>query len=218
MGKNEILISLLVVSSLAWGQDCVPSARKWRPSVTSPDGHYRVSSVFCSNQTQERAFALVLGNLESGEHWILHTFDRDATALWSPDSRWIAINDYAGSDYTNNVLVSVDRNTPSVDLKERLLQSEPKQSVLKSDHLYLTANEWKSDDEIELLAYGHDSERGISFCRCFRMSLKGEVQECSLPGGRDDEDYCVKVKMKKETGRPVVDSHPDSAGSHERNR
>ncbi|MBZ5598730.1 MAG: hypothetical protein LAN83_10440 [Acidobacteriia bacterium] len=208
---NRILISLLAISSLAWAQDCVPSARRWRPPVTSPDGQYRVSNVYCSDQTQERAFALVLRNLKSGEHRILYTFNRDAIALWSPDSRWIAINDYAGSDYTNNVVVSIDRSTPSIDLKERLLQSKPKQSILKSDHLYLTASEWKSESEIDLLAFGHDSERKITFCRCFLMSLRGEIQQCSLPGGKDTEEYCVKIKMKTEKGRPAVEPNPDSA-------
>lgn len=208
---NKILISVLAISSLAWAQDCVPSARRWRPPVTSPDGHYRVSSVFCSDQTQERAFALVLRNLQSGEHRILYTFSRDATALWSPDSRWIAINDYAGSDYTNNMVVSIERGARSIDLKEKLLQSEPKQSILKSDHLYLTASEWKSESEIELLAYGHDSERRISFCRCFLISLKGGAQQCSLPGAKDSEDYCVNLQMKREKGRPAVDEKPDTA-------
>lgn len=178
--------------------------------MTSPDGQYRVSSVFCSDQTQEREMALVLRNLKSGEHRILYTFDRDAIALWSPDSRWVAINDYAGSDYTNNKVVSTDRSVPSIDLKERLLQSEPKQNILKSDHLYLTASEWKSESEIELLAYGHDSERRISFCRCFLISLKGTVQQCTIAAeGRDDEEYCVKIKMKRETDRPAVNEHSD---------
>lgn len=208
---NRIFILLLAISSLAWGQDCVPGTRKWRPSVTSPDGHYRVANVFCSDQTKGRAFALVLRDLKSGEHRVIYTYDRDATVLWSPDSRWIAVDDYAGSDYTNNVLVSVDRGTPSIDLKERLLQSKPKQSILTSDHLYLSANEWKPEGEMELLAYGHDSERKISFCRCFLMSPEGKVEQCSVPGGVDTEQHCVKIKMKSEKGRPAVEPHPDSA-------
>jgi hypothetical protein len=59
----------------------------------------------------------------------------------------IAINDYAGSDYTNNVVLSVDRSTPPIDLKKLLLQSKPKQDILESDHLYLSASEWKSKRE-----------------------------------------------------------------------
>jgi hypothetical protein len=149
--------------------------------------------------------------VKSGGHRTLYTYDRDATVNWSPDSLWIAINDYAGSDYTNNVVLSVDRSTPSIDLKERLLQSKPKRSILGSDHLYLTASEWKSESEIELLAYGHDSERRISFCRCFLMSLKGSIQQCRLPEGKDSEDYCVKIQMKREKGRPAVNAHPDSS-------
>ncbi len=206
---KKLLTTMLAISSAVWAADCVPSGSRAKPSVASPDGRYQVLNVFCANQADGRA--LVLRSVKSGERRTLYTYERDASVLWSPDSRWIAINDYAGSDYTNNVVVSIDRSTPSIDLKERLLQSKPKQSILKSDHLYLTASEWKSESEIDLLAFGHDSERKITFCRCFLMSLKGEIQQCSLPGGADTEEYCVKIKMKREKGRPAVEPHPDSA-------
>ena len=206
-----IFISLLAISSLACAQDCVPSRRTFRQPVTSTDGRYRVSNVFCSDRAHEGELVLVLRNIKSGEHRILYTYNRDATVVWSPDGRWIAINDFAGSDYTNNLLVSIDRSLPSIDLKERLLRSEPKQSVLRSDHLYLAVSEWKSQNEMELLAYGHDSERRISFCRCFLMSLKGRVQQCQLPEARDSEDYCVKLEIEIEKGRHTVNAHSDSA-------
>jgi|HubBroStandDraft_1064217.scaffolds.fasta_scaffold03660_11 hypothetical protein len=188
--------------------DCVPGKRAFRQPVPSPDGRYRVTNVFCSDQTR-RALALVLQNLESGEHRVLYTYDRDAAVLWSPDSRRVVINDFAGGDYTNNLPVSVDRRGSPIDLKERLLRSEPKQSVLKSDHLYIAAVEWESESEIKLLAYGHDSERKISFCRCFQMSLEGRVEQCHVPNA-EDEDYCVKLEISKEKG-PHVDEHPNPA-------
>ncbi len=153
--------------------------------------------------------ALVLRNLKSGDHRVLYTYDRDATVVWSPDSRWIVINDFAGSDYTNNLLVSVESKGPPIDLKERLLRSEPKQGTLKSDHLYIAAIEWESEREMKLLAYGHDSERRISFCRCFQMSLEGRVEQCHVPNP-EDEDYCVKLEISKEKGRHV-DEHPNPA-------
>jgi hypothetical protein len=208
--RNVIFIAALGFSSLTWAQECVPSERAFRSSVTSPDGRYRVSNVFCSDQTHGRDLVLVLQNVKSGERRTLYTYNRDASVVWSPDSRWIAINDFAGSDYTNNLLVSVDRRAPSIDLQERLLHAEPQQSVLKSDHLYVAAVEWKAEGELELLAYGHDSQRRISFCRCFLISLKGRVQQCRLPNARDSEDYCVNLEIRQEKSRHV-DSHPDSA-------
>lgn len=207
---SKIFMSVLAIYSLAWGQDCVPGRRAFRQPVTSPDGRYRVSNVFCSDQAHDRELVLVLRNLKSGENRTLYTYNRDATVVWSPDSSWIAINDFAGSDYTNNLLVSVDRGVPSIDLKERLLLSELKQGVLRSDHLYLAVSEWKSESEMELLAYGHDSERRISFCRCFLMSLKGRIQHCQLPEAIDSEDYCVKFEIRKERDRHTVDPHPDT--------
>ena len=192
---TRFLICCLLISPSVWATDCIPSGRSAGPSVTSPDGHYQVLNVFCSSQTNEREFALVLRNVKSGERRTLYTYDRDATVVWSPDSRWIAINDYAGSDYTDNVVLSTDRSTPPIDLKKLLLQSKPKQDILESDHLYLSASEWKSEREIELVAWGHDSGRKIGFCRCFLMSLEGSSRQCSLPVlGDDPEGYCDKIK------------------------
>jgi len=186
---------LLVVPAAGQTGDCVPNGRSAGPSVTSPDGRYQVLNVFCSSQTNERELVLVLRNVKSGESRTLYTYNRDATVVWSPDSRWIAINDYAGSDYTNNVVVSIDRSAPPIDLKKRLLQSRPKQQILESDHLYLSASEWKSPSEIQLVAWGHDSGRKMAFCRCFLMSLGGSIRQCHLSiVGDDPEGHCDKIK------------------------
>lgn len=200
--RRGLWMMVLALSSLAWAQDCVPGKRAFRRPVTSPDGRYRVSNVFCSDQSHERELALVLRNLKSGETRTLYTYNRDASVVWSPDSRWIAIDDFAGSNITNNLLVSVDQSIPPIDVNERLLRAEPKQWVLKADHLYVAAIEWESESEIKLLAYGHDSGRRKSFCRCFRMSLKGTVEQCHVPNA-DDEDYCVKLEVSKEKDRHV---------------
>ncbi len=190
---KKLLITVLAISSAVWAADCVPTGRPAKRSVTSPDGRYQVLNVFCADQADGRA--LVLRSVKSGERRTLYTYERDASVLWSPDSRWIAINDYAGSDYTNNLVVSVDRDTPPIDLKKRLLQSKPKQDVLGSDHLYLSARKWKSESEIELTVWGHDSERKKGFCRCFLMTLQGSIQQCRLPAeGADLEEYCDKIK------------------------
>jgi hypothetical protein len=115
--------------------------------------------------------------------------------LWSPNSRRVAINDYAGSDYTNNVVVSVDKDVPPIDLKKLLSQLQPRLAILESDHLYLSAKKWKSDSEIELIAWGHDSARENGFCQCFLVSLKGSIQQCRLSfAGSDPEEYCDKIK------------------------
>ena len=195
--KYLFFVVLLAFPLLA--QECLPSNRSFRKPVVSPDGEYVVSNVFCSSQGHE--LAVVLSNRKSQRTRTIYRYDRDASVVWSPDSRWVAINDFAGSDFTNNVLVSIDPSISAIDLKKRLLRSEPNQNVLKSDHLYAAAIRWHSPAEIELLAYGHDSERRISFCRCFRMSLQGMVRHCRLPNVKDSEDYCVRLETASEKDR-----------------
>jgi hypothetical protein len=171
-------VALAPLLTRAQAQDCVPSVRSAGPPVSSPDGRFEVLRVFCSTQTNERQLVVVLRDIKSGASRTLYTYDRAATMVWSPDSRWIAINDFAGSDYTNNVVFSIDPGTQPIDLKQRLLESTPKQRIFGSDHLYLSATEWKSVGEIQLLAWGHDSGTKRNFCRCLFFVIGEQVGYC----------------------------------------
>src|SRR5216684_899985 len=181
MMMSRLLICCLLISPSVWATDCIPSGRSAGPSVTSPDGHYQVLNVFCSSQTNERALALVLRNVKSGERRTLYTYDRDASVVWSPDSRWIAINDHAGSDYTNNLVLSVDQNAPPIDLKRQLLQSERFADIPESDHLYMSAIKWRSEKVLQFIVWGHGGGSAAGFCRSFSLSLDGKVQQLPLP-------------------------------------
>ena len=86
-----LLLNVWTVNATAWAQDCVPGKREFRQPVTSPDGLYRVSKVFCSDQAHEGELVLELRNLKSGEDRTVYTYNRDATVLWSPDSRWLFV-------------------------------------------------------------------------------------------------------------------------------
>src|SRR6266568_9468100 len=113
---TKFVFIALTATALARGtEDCVPSGHLAGPSVLSPDGRYEVENVVCSKSTNERVF--VLHNVNSGVRRTLYTYTRDATVLWSPDSHYVAINDYAGSDYTNNLVYSVDQTEPPIDLQ-----------------------------------------------------------------------------------------------------
>jgi hypothetical protein len=189
---TRFLPSCLLISSMAWATDCMPGTRVG-PSVTSPDGQYRVSKVLCSNQSDQRA--LVLHNNKSGDERLLYTYTRNATILWSPDSRNIAINDYAGSDFTENLVFSVDQSVPPIDLKKQLFQSE-RRAVPETDHLYMSTIKWRSQSVLQVIVWGHGGDSPMGFCRSFSLSLDGKVQKLWLPGGAtsDPEEYCERIK------------------------
>lgn len=188
--KKAPMFCLLMTTALSWATDCVPT-KQLGQGVQSPNGWYRVVRVVCSNDAGK---ALMLLDAKTGARREIYTYTRNVGVVWSPDSRRVAINDYAGSDYTNNIVISVDRDTPLIDLKSRLLQSRLKRDSLSSDHLYLSVKGWKSDSEIELVAWGHDSSEKKGFCECFLVRLEGSVQQCGLdPGARDPEEYCDQI-------------------------
>lgn len=192
---TRFLICCLLISPSVWATDCIPSGRSAGPSVTSPDGHYQVLNVFCSSQTNERELALVLRNVKSGERRTLYTYDRDATVVWSPDSRWIAINDYAGSDHTNNLVYSVHPSEPPIDLQKQLDRGLPEhgREIPEADHLYMSVIKWRPDEQVEFLVWGHGGGKG--FCRCYLLSLTGRVGQCQLRMPKSNpEDYCEKIK------------------------
>jgi hypothetical protein len=135
---NKLIFLTLIAPALpGLAENCRATGNRAGPSVLSPDRHYEIENVVCSKDTEERA--LVLHNIDTGVRRILYTYTRDATVLWSPDSHYVAINDYAGSDYTNNLVFSVDKNEPAIDLQKQLNRGLPEhgREIPEADHLYM---------------------------------------------------------------------------------
>ncbi len=193
----RVFLILLGSSLVLWAGECVPGGRPARAAVVSPDGRYRLLDLLCSNPSEAQRGALVLAETKSGTRRTIYNYNRDAGALWSPDSRHIAVNDYAGSNVTLNVVLSVSGQAPPIDLNERVLDSIPGRRIPRTDHLYMSVIGWRSNDEMELIAFGHISELdkpADGFCLGFSVTLEGKVQPRGLPDtGPDPEGYCWKL-------------------------
>jgi len=188
-----VFFTLMAIALAARADDCVPSGQRAGPSVLSPDRRYEVENLVCSKSTNERT--LVLHNVDSGARRTLYTYTREATVLWSPDSHYVAINDYAGSDYTNNLVYSVDQSEPPIDLRKQLDRSLPEHGleIPEADHLYMSAIKWLSHEQLEFLVWGHGGGKG--FCRCYLLSLTGSAGQCQLRVPKSNpEAYCEALK------------------------
>ncbi len=188
-----VVVHLILVPLMLRAAECVPTTRSAGRSVISPNRKYKVSSFFCSNAKGDRV--LILTNLRTGEHRLLYTYTRDATVLWSPDSQRIAVNDYAGSDFTRNVVYSVDPDQTPFDVQRTLGQAAARkdQRLPAADHLYMSVTKWESDRELDVLVWGHGGEVSHGFCECRILTLAGEIRECrrKIPEA-DPEDYCER--------------------------
>jgi hypothetical protein len=191
---NKLVFIALMATALVGGSDdCVPSGHHAGPSAVSPDHRYEVENVVCSKGTNERA--LVLHNISSGVRRTIYTYTRDATVLWSPDSHYVAINDYAESNQTNNLVYSVDKSEPPIDLQKQLDRGLPEhgREIPEADHLYMSVIKWRDERRVEFLVWGHGGGKG--FCRCYLLSLTGNVGQCQLRIPKSNpEDYCESIK------------------------
>ena len=194
---NRVVLSFLATSLACWAGECVPSGHRARPSVLSPDGRYKVLNVLCSSPADDKRAVLVLLNVKSGVRRTLYPYTRDATVVWSPDSQRFAINDYAGSNYTNNLVYSVDPKEPPVDLQKQMDLGglpEPGRKIQEVDHLYYSVINWRSANEVKLLAWGHGGQPSRSFCWCLLLTLDGKARRCRVhASGADPEDYCGRI-------------------------
>ena len=199
MAVDAVRVFLILSGSslMLWAGDCVPTGTAAHPTEVSPDGRYRLLNLRCSNPTQEERGALVLVETKGGARRTVYTYNREATALWSPDSQHVAVNDYIGSNVSQSLVLSVSGKAPPINVSERVLQAMSGDDIRKADHLYVSVVRWRSGDELELIAFGHTSERENptkGFCLCFSVTLEGTVQQRRLPDtGPDLEGYCWKL-------------------------
>jgi hypothetical protein len=190
-----VLRAVLVLLGFSWGlwaDECVPTGHAAHPAIVSPDGRYRLLNLLCASANDKARGALVLADVHSGTSRTVYTYDRDATALWSPDSQHIAVNDYAGSNLTLNPVLSVDSKGSSIDLQMQVVPVLNSRRIPTDDHLYMSVTRWLSNDEVELVVWGHGAGRG--FCKAYSVRLSGGVGERELRiVGTDPEGYCGKL-------------------------
>jgi Tol biopolymer transport system component len=88
--------------------------------LRSPDGRYVVENV---DSDKEPHHTLLLKNRETGAVRTLCNYPRHVTVLWSPDGKKLAVNDYAGGDFSKILIFSADQDSPPQDVGADLLQS-----------------------------------------------------------------------------------------------
>ncbi len=104
----------------------------------------------------------------SKKRQLLYTYDRSVEVLISEDERWLAINDYAGSNLANVLLFRQQRGLKYKqveDLTERAWAFVAAQAGHKKplplllDHTYAEVLRWTDDHTILLCLHGHLDSR-----------------------------------------------------------
>ena len=143
-------------------------------SVSSPDGRYILINVDSGREPNH--YSILLKDKTAGKTSKIYEYGRSATAVWAPDSRHFAINDYAGSDFTNTYIIAVDGITPRIDLQKEISQQI---DLPGGDHEYFGVARWLDERRVVVHHWGHDSDRRSEFCGCYTYTLNGRVERCA---------------------------------------
>jgi len=116
------------------------------------------------------------------------TYSRSVDILWSPDSSAFVLNDWAGSNVASVYLYRVLDLTHPMDLGDKLWSAlrnkRDKDSIAKSDHVYMFASKWISATVLEIKEAGHGA--GVAFTFYYLWDLR--KNSCKLTKRLSEED------------------------------
>lgn len=163
------LIVALVIPALSQVSRNFPDKKS---EITSPDGQYSVQDV----DHNEEYRLLFLKNKTTGETRQVYEYTRGASVVWSPDSRHFAIDDAAGSDYTETKILSVEEAVPEIDVQQEI---RDKIDVPSGHHEYFYVAYWIDARRVVVYHWGYGGEDPNGFCECYVYRMNGRVYKCA---------------------------------------
>lgn len=164
---------------------------------TSPDGRFTIENI---NSLEEPHHLLNVKDNKTNTIRKLYSYEREASLVWSPDSTKLILNDYAGSDYTINLIFSITKQKPILDLRKSLIQKMPKferKRAIFNDHVYVSGLEWIGNQQIMTIVWGHGDHNPKGFCECYIFSVNGNTSHCKTHKHKnceDAEEVCERLK------------------------
>jgi len=164
-----------------------------KSEITSPDGRWVLQDV---DRDQEPNHSIFLKSIATGKTRKVCDYGRGASIVWSPDSRRFAINDYAGSDFTETSILSVDETVPKIDVQDEILRYDrslrERVTLVGWGHDYFGVVRWLDAQKTVVHHWGHNDEPPLGdFCVCYVYILGVSVQKCAhQPKGLDLEELC----------------------------
>ncbi len=185
MAKVNLLIFALV-STLSYSQTTFARFPGRRSALLSPDRRYALRNV--NNRQEPYHSSIFLTDKRTGKTLKIYDYGRHATVVWAPDSTRFALNDYAGSDFTNTYIVPIDGTTPRIDVQKEIYDKA--RDLAQGHHEYFGVARWLDNRRVIVHHWGHGDE-GM-FCQCYVYALYGPVQKCARqPKSSDPEQRCA---------------------------
>jgi len=183
MAKASLLVVVLL-SSISYSQTNPARFPGRRSDVFSPDRRYVLRNV---NNSQEPYHSIFLSDKRTGKKRKVYDYGRGAAVVWAPDSRRFAVNDYAGSDFTNTYIFAADEMARPIDVQKEIYDEAD--DLVGGHHEYFGVARWLDNQRVIVHHWGHGDE-GM-FCQCYIYTLNGPVQKCARqPKSSDPEQRC----------------------------
>jgi hypothetical protein len=164
---NSLLVAAaLLLTTSVEGAGVLPAIAEEQPTeitgvaeaVPSPDG--RLELVWRRNETQYIQEIWVRPSKDSSQGWLLYSFIRSASVLWSPNGRMVAITDRYSSNESRVVLFYFFNDTawrPVTALSEAIEKFfDDKKGQPLFSHSHARAVRWSPDSktlQVRLHAY-----------------------------------------------------------------
>jgi hypothetical protein len=167
-----------------------------KSELTSPDRHYVIHNVDRVRGTQHMIF---LENEATGLSRRIYEYGRGVGVVWSPDSLHVAINDYAGSNFTETHIFPVNESDPKLDVEDAIVRFDKRMQqrvkLVGWGHDYFGVVRWLDAERVVVRHWGHNDEPPLgAFCDCYIVTLQGSVTKCAHQPKSDDlEGYCGRT-------------------------
>jgi hypothetical protein len=138
------------------------------PSLTSPDKNSVLLNVDAEKDADVARLgdnhALFLRDVKTSKESKVHSYPRHVTAFWSPNSRFVTINDFEASNRATCYVYAVAEGKliNVADSIRKLLESEQ-----KNHHVYFEASEWKDGSTLKVKVTGYGEQNRAGFERWF---------------------------------------------------
>jgi hypothetical protein len=181
------VLSLTVIFAVPFQSQASRNFPGGKSEITSPDGRYAVLNV---DHNEEYRHVLFLKHKTTEKVRQVYEYTRSANIVWSPDSRHFAIDDGAGSDYTETKILSVDEGVPGIDVQKEILDKA--NYVSGGHHEYFYVAYWIDPRRVVVYHWGYGREDPNGFCDCYVYRLNGPVRNCERQP-KDSDRACQQA-------------------------
>ena len=178
---NLYLLSVALVCCLADAAETVRMFPSESPSLTSPDTKSVLVNVDAENDADVARLgdnhALFLRDVKTSKESKVHSYPRHVTAFWSPNSRFVTINDFEASNRATCYVYAVSEGKliNVADSILKVLESEQ-----KNHHIYFEGTAWKEGSRLKVKVTGYGEQNRAGFERWFVYDT-AKNQSVSLP-------------------------------------